>query len=41
MLMNMSVQPLSWLRIETGTPNKIQGMLPLSLYAALVNVSVN
>ena len=32
--MSMSVQPLSWLRIEIGT----QGMLPLSLFAALVNV---
>jgi hypothetical protein len=33
----MSVQPLSWLRIEIGTPNKTQDMLPLSLFVVLVN----
>ena len=36
MMMNMSEQP-SWLKNEINTPNKIQDMLPLSLYADLVN----
>jgi len=29
------------LKNEINTPNKIQDMLPLSLYADLVNVSLN
>ena len=37
----MSQQPVSQLKNEINIPNKIQDMLPLSLYADLINVSVN
>jgi hypothetical protein len=32
-MMSMSNQPASWMKNETGTPNKIQDMLPMSLDA--------
>jgi hypothetical protein len=31
-MMKMSNQPVSWMKNEINTPNKIQDMLPLSLY---------
>jgi hypothetical protein len=39
--MNVSEQPLSWLRIEIDTASRIRDMLPTELIAALGNVSVN